>query len=137
MDRLHEKGLISDPVGKAKSVVFSEEGLRRSEHDQPGLDLGHDVDPPHRRACRTIARPNDLRRLDDLTDVLWQRPQAAPTLLITSERRMPATWREANAGQKSHANRFSKIGRSPPLKAPRNVRSARRLRFTGSETDLK
>jgi len=31
MDRLHEKGLISDPVGKAKSVVFSEEGLRRSE----------------------------------------------------------------------------------------------------------
>ena len=31
MGRLHEKGLISDPVGKAKSVVFSEEGLRRSE----------------------------------------------------------------------------------------------------------
>ena len=31
MDRLHEKGFISDPVGKAKSVVFSEDGLRRSE----------------------------------------------------------------------------------------------------------
>jgi hypothetical protein len=31
MDRLHAKGMISDPVGKAKSVVFSEEGLRRSE----------------------------------------------------------------------------------------------------------
>ena len=31
MDRLHEKGFISDPVGMAKSVVFSEEGLRRSE----------------------------------------------------------------------------------------------------------
>jgi hypothetical protein len=31
MERLHEKGLISDPVGKAKSVVFSEAGLRRSE----------------------------------------------------------------------------------------------------------
>jgi hypothetical protein len=31
MDRLHEKGLISDPVSKAKSVVFSEEGLRRAE----------------------------------------------------------------------------------------------------------
>ena len=27
MNRLHEKGLISDPVGKAKSVVFTEEGL--------------------------------------------------------------------------------------------------------------
>jgi hypothetical protein len=31
MNRLHEKGYISDPVGKAKSVVFTEEGLRRSE----------------------------------------------------------------------------------------------------------
>jgi Domain of unknown function (DUF6429) len=31
MERLHAKGLISDPVGKAKSVVFTEEGLRQSE----------------------------------------------------------------------------------------------------------
>jgi hypothetical protein len=31
MERLHEKGLISDPVGKAKSVVFSDEGLKESE----------------------------------------------------------------------------------------------------------
>ena len=31
MDRLHRKGLISDPVGKAKSVVFTEEGLREAE----------------------------------------------------------------------------------------------------------
>ncbi len=31
MERLHAKGLISDPVGKAKSVIFTEEGLRRSE----------------------------------------------------------------------------------------------------------
>ncbi len=31
MDRLHEKGLISDPVSKAKSVVFTEEGLREAE----------------------------------------------------------------------------------------------------------
>ncbi len=29
--RLHAKGLISDPRGKAKSVVFTEEGLARSE----------------------------------------------------------------------------------------------------------
>ncbi|MDD5544602.1 MAG: DUF6429 family protein [Acidobacteriia bacterium] len=27
MNRLHEKGYISDPHGKAKSVVFTEEGL--------------------------------------------------------------------------------------------------------------
>lgn len=31
MNRLHEKGYISDPVGKAKSVVFTEEGLAESE----------------------------------------------------------------------------------------------------------
>ncbi|MEX2648695.1 MAG: DUF6429 family protein [Alphaproteobacteria bacterium] len=31
MDRLHQKGMISNPVGKAKSVVFSGEGLRESE----------------------------------------------------------------------------------------------------------
>ena len=31
MDRLYEKGMIGDPVNKAKSVVFTEEGLRRAE----------------------------------------------------------------------------------------------------------
>jgi hypothetical protein len=31
MGRLHQKGYISDPVGKARSVVFTEEGLRESE----------------------------------------------------------------------------------------------------------
>jgi hypothetical protein len=31
MKRFHEKGFISDPVGKAKSVVFTAEGERRSE----------------------------------------------------------------------------------------------------------
>ncbi len=30
MDRLHEKGFISDPRGKAKSVVLSEEGVSES-----------------------------------------------------------------------------------------------------------
>jgi len=31
MNRLHEKGLISQPRGEAKSVVFSDEGLRLAE----------------------------------------------------------------------------------------------------------
>jgi hypothetical protein len=31
MDRLHEKGMILDPAGKAKSVVFTDEGLLRSK----------------------------------------------------------------------------------------------------------
>ena len=30
-DRLYQQGYISDPRGKAKSVVFTEEGLRRAE----------------------------------------------------------------------------------------------------------
>lgn len=29
--RLHEKGLILDPVGKQKSVVFTDDGLREAE----------------------------------------------------------------------------------------------------------
>lgn len=31
MGRLHQKGYITDPVGKAKSVLLTEEGLRESE----------------------------------------------------------------------------------------------------------
>lgn len=31
LGRLHQKGLIHDPVGKVKSVVLTEEGLRESE----------------------------------------------------------------------------------------------------------
>ena len=31
MRRLHEKGYITDPVSKTKSVVFTQEGLRESE----------------------------------------------------------------------------------------------------------
>jgi len=31
MNRLHEKGLISNPVGTAKSTVFTEHGLKESE----------------------------------------------------------------------------------------------------------
>jgi hypothetical protein len=31
MNRLHEKGLISNPVGKAKSVLLTEKGLQESE----------------------------------------------------------------------------------------------------------
>ncbi|MGO7733497.1 hypothetical protein ELG72_38185 [Rhizobium leguminosarum] len=30
-DRLHEKGLICDPVNKSKSLVLTKQGLRRSE----------------------------------------------------------------------------------------------------------
>lgn len=31
LDRLHDKGLIGNPAGKAKSVVFTDEGLARAK----------------------------------------------------------------------------------------------------------
>ena len=31
LNRLHEKGFISDPISKAKSVVFTEEGFEKSK----------------------------------------------------------------------------------------------------------
>src|ERR1700716_1248142 len=31
MDRLHQKGFISDPTHRAKSVIFTEEGLAEAE----------------------------------------------------------------------------------------------------------
>ena len=31
LNRLHEKGFISNPKSKAKSVAFTEEGLQRAE----------------------------------------------------------------------------------------------------------
>lgn len=32
LSRLHAKGLISDPVSKAKSVMLTEQGLEEAEH---------------------------------------------------------------------------------------------------------
>lgn len=31
LDRLHQKGMIGNPAGKAKSVVLTQEGLRSAE----------------------------------------------------------------------------------------------------------
>lgn len=31
IDRLHEKGMIGEPRNRAKSVVFTEEGLKKAE----------------------------------------------------------------------------------------------------------
>ena len=31
LDRLHRRGFIENPVGKVKSVVLTDEGLRKSE----------------------------------------------------------------------------------------------------------
>jgi hypothetical protein len=42
MNRLHEKGFISDPHGKAKSVVFTEKGLAEAERLLEKLFASHD-----------------------------------------------------------------------------------------------
>jgi hypothetical protein len=31
LGRLHDKGMIDNPVGKVKSVVFTQEGLQRAK----------------------------------------------------------------------------------------------------------
>ena len=31
LDRLHQKGMIGNPVGKTKSVVFTDKGLKRAK----------------------------------------------------------------------------------------------------------
>ena len=47
MDRLHQKGFISNPVGKAKSVVFSREGLAAARESYERLF----VEPRDSAAC--------------------------------------------------------------------------------------
>ena len=37
LDRLYEKGFIYDPKGKAKSVVFTDEGLKKAREVFDGL----------------------------------------------------------------------------------------------------
>ncbi len=37
MERLHAEGMIENPVNRAKSVVLTEEGLRRAEERFHGL----------------------------------------------------------------------------------------------------
>jgi Domain of unknown function (DUF6429) len=37
LDRLHQRGFITDPRDKAKSVVFTEEGLERARRLLEGL----------------------------------------------------------------------------------------------------
>lgn len=45
-DRLHQKGLIGDPTNKSKSLVLTDEGLRRSEELFHKLFTRQPVLPP-------------------------------------------------------------------------------------------
>jgi Domain of unknown function (DUF6429) len=48
MDRLHEKGLIDNPVSKAKSVWLTEEGMKRAEAAFDELFRRPGAGPAHR-----------------------------------------------------------------------------------------
>jgi Domain of unknown function (DUF6429) len=45
-DRLHQRGLIGDPVNKSKSLVLTDEGLRRSEELFRQLFTQQPISPP-------------------------------------------------------------------------------------------
>ena len=45
-DRLLQKGLIGDPVKKSKSLVLTDEGLRRSEELFRQLSTQQPISPP-------------------------------------------------------------------------------------------
>ena len=47
-DRLHAKGMIADPVGKAKSLVLTDDGLARAE-----AVLAAMFAKPYSRSCAT------------------------------------------------------------------------------------
>ena len=48
LDRLHQKGLIADPANKTKSVILSDEGLRRAERlSQAVLQIGTEDGQKH------------------------------------------------------------------------------------------
>ena len=75
MERLHLKGFISDPKSKAKSVVLSEEGERRSrelfakhfklEHQVRSLDRQSMAAPrPKTQLRKSRPPPNPNRALD-------------------------------------------------------------------------
>ena len=53
LDRLHQKGLIADPANKAKSVVLSDEGLRRAE------ELFNALFTRSRHECLAVIRGGD------------------------------------------------------------------------------
>ena len=46
LERLYRKGLIGDPVNKSKSLMLTDEGLRRSEELFQALFTLHPVSPP-------------------------------------------------------------------------------------------
>ena len=74
MERLHRKGLTSDPVSKAKSVVFTDAGLRRAE---AAFRLSRRMNEPRSRRSGRRARPRGHPRVAERTCPAQGRPSSA------------------------------------------------------------
>jgi hypothetical protein len=72
LSRLHEKGMIENPVGKAKSVEFTTDGLRRSKELFEAMFTKRLTEQLSQQASAQISRyPNIRVELADLGNQLW------------------------------------------------------------------
>jgi hypothetical protein len=75
LDRLHEKGMIENPVGSAKSVVLTAEGLERSRRLFESMFTKRPVDQsvpqPPARTERNAKYPDIRVELADLGNQMW------------------------------------------------------------------
>lgn len=69
LGRLHEKGLIENPVGEAKSVEFTTDGLRRSKELFEAMFTKRLIEQP--ASVQTSKYPNITVELADLGNQLW------------------------------------------------------------------
>ncbi len=72
LSRLHEKGMIENPVGTAKSVEFTAEGLQRSQELFEAMFTRRLTEQLSQSASGDLSRyPNIRVELADLDNQLW------------------------------------------------------------------
>jgi hypothetical protein len=72
LSRLHEKGMIENPIGGAKSVEFTTDGLRRSKELFEAMFTKRLTEQLSQQASAQISRyPNIRVELADLGNQLW------------------------------------------------------------------
>jgi hypothetical protein len=72
LSRLHEKGMIENPVGMAKSVEFTEDGLRRSKELFEAMFTRRLAEQSSQQASAQNSKyPNIRVELADLGNQLW------------------------------------------------------------------
>jgi hypothetical protein len=72
LGRLHEKGMIDNPVSKAKSVEFTPDGLRRAKELFEAMFTKHLTEQLSQQTSVQISKYPDIRvELADLGNQLW------------------------------------------------------------------